>query len=48
MYSGKKVKLVKCHIKDPKVITQEDDVLLWELDKLIFKFNEVEGPKGKG
>ena len=29
--------MVKCHIKDPKVITQEDDMLLYELDKLICK-----------
>ena len=27
--------MVKCHIKDPMVITQEDDMLLQELDKLI-------------
>ena len=27
--------MVKCYIKDPKVITQEDDMLLLELDKLI-------------
>ena len=26
--SGKKVKMVKFHIKDPKVIKQEDDILL--------------------
>ena len=26
-----KVKMVKCHIKDPKVITQKDDMLLYEI-----------------
>ena len=26
--------MVKCHIKDPKVITQVDDMLLCELDKM--------------
>ena len=29
--------MVKCHIKDPKVITQEDDMLKSKYDKLTCK-----------
>ena len=33
--------------KDPKVIKEEDDMLLYILDKLMCKWNEIEGLKCK-
>ena len=39
--------MVKFDIKDPKVIIQEDNMLLLELNKLMRKWNEIEGLKCK-